>query len=187
MYNDHMQHDKLTNLVKEFALSFGDFTLSSGAKSPYFVDMSKVTNHGEGLDVITLEFSRMIGDADAIGGPVLGAAPLVAGTILAHRRDHFGMAKPLRGFLVRKEPKDGEYIEGFLKKGDKVVVVEDVVTTGTQTFNAIKHVEAAGGRVVGVLAVLDRLAGAKGKLADYHFRALLTIEDLGISANLTAP
>ena len=91
------------------------------------------------------------------------------------------MAKALRGFLVRKEPKNGEYIEGFLKKGDKVVIVEDVVTTGTQVLNAIKHVEAAGGRVAGVLAVLDRLAGAKDKLADYHFRSLLTIEDLGIS------
>ena len=181
-----MAHFLLTELVKEHALKFGEFKLSSGAMSNYFIDMSKVTGHGEGLDIITFEIARLLSyDIDAVGGPLVGAAPLVSGTILAHRKLHFGLAKPLRGFYVRKEPKDGEYIEGYLKPGDKTIIVEDVVTTGNQTLRAIGQAEAAGAQVVGVIAVLDRLAGAKemfGKTV-WNFQSLLTIEDLGIVPN----
>jgi orotate phosphoribosyltransferase len=168
-------------MVKEHALLFGDFKLSSGQQSSYFIDMSKLTNHGEGLDIITLHLARWVDDADAVGGPVLGAAPLVGGTLLAHRRQHYNLARPLRGFLVRKEPKDGEMIEGYLKPGDKVLMVEDVVTTGGQLMRAIRHVEGTGAQVVKAVAVLDRLGGAQELLKDYNFESLLTIEDLGIT------
>lgn len=175
-----MSHSKLAEMVKEHALFFGDFTLSSGQKSNYFIDLSKLTNHGEGLDIITLHLARWADGVDSVGGPVLGAAPLVGGTLLAHRRQHYNLARPLRGFLVRKEPKDGEMIEGFLKEGDKVLMVEDVVTTGSQLMRAIKHVEGCGAQVVKAVTVLDRLGGAAELLKDYEFESLLTIEDLGI-------
>lgn len=178
-----MGHYKLAQLVKEHALKFGDFPLSSGGRSHYFVDMSKVTNHAEGLEIVAFEIARKLHhEVDAIGGPVLGAAPLVSSVVLAHRLLHHGMAKPLRGFLVRKEPKNGEYIEGYLKPGDKTIIVEDVVTTGNQTLRAIGQAEKNGAVVIGVISVLDRMAGAVemfGK-TPWPYDSLLTIEDLGI-------
>jgi orotate phosphoribosyltransferase len=181
VYNGNMTHFILTQLIKENALRFGEFELSSGAQSSYFLDMSKITNLAEGLDVITLEIARSLPHSvDTIGGPALGAASLVSGVILNHRRLHYGMTKSLRGFLVRKEPKNGEFIEGFLQPRDNVVIVEDVVTTGKQTLRAIEKAEEKGAKVVGVYAVVDRLAGAADLLERYNFKSLLTIEDLGI-------
>ncbi len=188
-YNLSMAHFLLEELVKEHALKFGDFDLSGGAKSHYFIDMSKITNHSEGLDIICSEIVRSIA-FDSVGGPMLGAAPLVGGILVAHSRLYYGLSKAVRGFLVRKEPKvrvesnstarSIELIEGDLRPGDKVLVVEDVVTTGGQTLRAIHHIESAGGNVVGVVAVVDRLAGAKELLAKYNFRSILTIRDLGL-------
>ena len=86
----------------------------------------------------------------------------------------------MRGFLVRKEPKDGQYIEGDLRSGDKVLVVEDVVTTGKQVRTAIERIVEVGAEVVGIIAVVDRLAGASEALKDWPYKALVTIEDLGI-------
>ena len=175
-------HNKLIELIQEHALQYGEFKLSSGATSPYFIDMSKLTNHAEGLDLITAEIVRHLGrvgtDVDAIGGPAMGAAPLIGGTLINHRRDNYGLAMSLRGFLVRKEAKDGEFIEGNLKIGDRILVVEDVVTTGRQTKTAIERIEAAGGKVVKTIAVVDRLAGAAELLERWNFTSLVTINQL---------
>jgi orotate phosphoribosyltransferase len=177
-----MLNQNLVKLIKEHALQYGDFKLSSGACSSYFIDMSKLTNQSEGLDVITSEILMRLGrvgtDLDAIGGPALGAAPLIGGTLINYRRDSFGVAKNLRGFLVRKEPKDGHWIEGNLQINDKVLILEDVVTTGNQTLKAIQKTEEFGAKVVGVMAVVDRLSGAKELLKQWNYQSLLTIDDI---------
>jgi orotate phosphoribosyltransferase len=198
-----MANSTLIDLIKTHALSFGDFTLSSGAKSSYFIDMSKVTNDSLGLLFITKEILERIifikygkepdwnwVKPDAIGGPVLGAAPLIGGTLIKVAMSLI-YDKELRGFLVRKEIHNNEFIEGSLKENDKVVVLEDVTTTGTQTLRAIKIIENHGAdegvpllrrpKVIKVISVVDRLAGASELLKDYNFESLLTIKDLGIN------
>jgi len=141
---------KLIDLVKEKAVGFGDFTLSSGMKSNYFIDMSKVTNCSYSLGLIVQNLLNYINDIDcqfdSVGGPVLGAAPLIGGLLFANHQANI----ELRGFMVRKEKKNGTFIEGNLLPGDNVLIVEDVVTTGTQTKRAVEIVEANGGIVKGI-------------------------------------
>jgi orotate phosphoribosyltransferase len=120
--------------------------------------------------------------------PRAGWAPLVGGMLVAHARQYYGQGL-LRGFLVRKAPKDenrawavdpGELIEGALCRGDNVLILEDVVTTGRQTKRACEVVEAFGAKVRGVIAVVDRQAVAAELLAPYNFRAMMTATDLGV-------
>lgn len=196
------KNDKLIEMVKEHSVTYGDFNLSSGLKSNYFVDLSKVLNRSDGLDVICESIFHFVKselklNIDAIGGPALGVSPLIGGTLIVFNRNFYGQAL-LNGFLVRKEDKKTKgqfnslfsqdyyqrslpegFIEGNLKKKDKVLMVEDVVTTGEQLFKACKIVEMIGAEVVCIISVLDRLNGAKEKLGDkYH--SMLTIEDLKI-------
>lgn len=170
---------ELVELVKKYAVKYGEFTLSSGKKSNYFIDMSKVTNRSDGLRLIMLSLMQsFLGGSpniQAVGGPVLGAAPIVGG-LVALSKDPL-----LNGFLVRKEEKNGEIIEGVLNPGDNVIVVEDVVTTGAQVKRAVDIIEAKGGVVRLIIAVLDRLEGAKELLGD-RFCSLMTIDDLDIKS-----
>ena len=126
---------------------------------------------------------ELLGDAwpDAIGGMAVGAVPITA-AILARAGE---LNRPLRGFFVRKEAKEhgkGKQVEGPVSAGDKVVIVEDVVTTGGSSLKAIKQCESFGLQIVGVMAIIDRLAGGDQVFAEhgYQLRSLLTIRDLGI-------
>jgi orotate phosphoribosyltransferase len=181
MYN--LKNAKLIEHVKQYALQYGNFKLSSGAMSNYFVDMSKVTNRSDCLDIITQTIlfwlEKQNWTCDAVGGPVLGAAPMVGGVLAAFHRHHYSMSL-IHGFLVRKEEKNGELIEGILCPGDNVLIVEDVVTTGQQTKRAVDIVESAGGKVMGIIAILDRLNGAEYLLGD-RFHSMMTIDDLGVN------
>lgn len=191
---DHLHNHTLIELVKQYALKYGDFKLSSGARSHYFIDMSKAVNRSECLDLILTTIYGYLDyevrwrsprtktqewPCNAVGGPVLGAAPLVGGMLATHARRYYGQGL-LRGFLVRKEPKNGELIEGALCPGDNVLILEDVVTTGKQTKRAIEVVEEFGAKVRAVIAVVDRLAGAKELLAPWNFHSMMTIHDLGV-------
>jgi orotate phosphoribosyltransferase len=115
----------------------------------------------------------------AVGGLTLGADPVAHALALA------GRALPLDAFTVRKEPKQhgtARRIEGCFEPGMVVVVVEDVITTGASALEAIGAVETEGGRVLGVLAVVDREEGGRQRLeqAGYAVEALLTAADLGL-------
>lgn len=177
------QKQSLIELVREFALEFGDFTLASGKKASFYLDCRKVTLHPKGANLI----AEGILDAlqgnfpDAIGGMAIGADPITAATItLAGQQD-----LPIRGFIVRKESKahgKGNDVEGPIRAGDRVVIVEDTVTTGGSSLKAIQRVEAAGLTVQSVMAVVDRLEGGKEAFqqAGYELRSLLTVRDLGI-------
>jgi len=117
---------------------------------------------------------------DCIGGPVLGAVPLVCGMSVI--LNHLGMT-PNRTFMVRKEPKEhgnDDIIEGQLQQGDKVLMIEDVVTSGKSVYEAIQAVEAAGGVVKQIAALLDRKAGGEAFLREkgYDFISLLSVFDI---------
>lgn len=177
--------ERLITLLKRDALRTGQFTLASGRSSHYYVDGRKVTLSAEGAAVIGAGVLDCLADLEgvaAVGGLTMGADPIVGATLaLAPSR---GLAD-LRGFLVRKEAKGhgtGQLVEGPLRPGESVVIVDDVATTGGSSIKAIEAVEAFGCKVARVIVVLDRLEGAAFAFADrkVDYRALLTIRDLGV-------
>jgi len=177
--------EKLLQLLKEKALRFGEFVLASGKKSDYYINGKLVSLDPEGLYLLSEIILKRIKDdkVDAIGGMTLGADPMVGGVItLAGQR-----GLPLRGFIVRKERKDHgteSQVEGTLRKGDRVVIVEDVSTTGGSSLRAIKVVEELGCQVVKVIALLDRDEGTRENFArgGYEFEPIFITDDLGIEA-----
>lgn len=173
----------LVELVREKALRFGDFTLASGKKASFYLDCRKITLDSRGANLIAEGLLELIADRlpDAVGGMAIGADPITAAVItVAGQR---GLA--LRGFIVRKEAKThgtGRDVEGPIQEGDKVYIVEDTITTGGSSLKAIEKAEAAGLKVQGVLAVIDRLEGGREAFAarGYSLQTLLTVRDLGI-------
>jgi orotate phosphoribosyltransferase len=118
---------------------------------------------------------------DAVGGMAIGADPITAAIITVAGRS----GKSLKGFIVRKETKQhgtGRDVEGPVNPGERCVIVEDVVTTGGSSLAAIEKAEAFGLKVLGVLAIIDRLEGGAAALAakGYKLQTLLTIRDFGI-------
>jgi orotate phosphoribosyltransferase len=173
----------LIDLVREKGLKFGDFTLASGKKAKFYLDCRRVTLDSHGANLVGDGILDLIGDPlpDAVGGMAIGADPIGAAIItLAHLR-----GKHLSGFIVRKEAKEhgtGRAVEGPVEPGMSAIIVEDVVTTGGSSLKAIEHVEAFGMKVLGVIAIIDRLEGGRAAFesAGYSLRTLLTIKDFGI-------
>lgn len=128
--------DALIDLIRSESLQLGDFTLASGKKASYYLDCRNITLHPKGANVIAagmLEVMRQAGPLpDAVGGMAIGADPITAAIVtLAGQQD-----LPLKGFMVRKEPKGhgtGKQIEGPVTAGQRVVIVEDVITSGGST------------------------------------------------------
>ena len=161
-----------------------DFTLASGKKASFYLDCRRVTLDSAGANLIAEGILELIADRwpDAVGGMAVGADPITGAVITVAGRQN----KSLRGFIVRKEAKQhgkGRDVEGPVKAGDRVVIVEDVVTTGGSSLLAIEKVEAAGMKVEGVIAIIDRLEGGAAAFAErgYKLQTLLTIRDLGIT------
>ena len=160
----------LVNLIATLSFKLGDFTLASGQKSDYYIDCRITTLHAEGGRLSGLVLYDMIvqyfPQAEGVGGLTMGADPLVSNTASAsswhhlhHHRDNL-----VHGFLVRKAEKThgtGRRLEGFLKPGAKVVIVDDVCTTGGSTITAIEATQAAGMDVIGVLCLVDREQGGR--------------------------
>ncbi|NLE36444.1 MAG: orotate phosphoribosyltransferase [Pirellulaceae bacterium] len=177
--------DALIALVREKSLKFGDFTLASGKKAKYYLDGKQVTLDPHGSLLIAEGILDLLAEGDmpdAIGGMSIGADPITSAvvTMSAVR------GVPLAGFMVRKESKGhgtNQYIEGPVRPGQKVVIVEDVVTTGGSSLKAIERVEAFGLEVTGVIAIIDRMEGGAEAFAKagYPLRSLLAITDFGIS------
>ena len=179
----------LLKLIKRDAFKTGEFTLASGAKSNYYIDGRLLTLSSDGAAVLASVILAMIeGERiDAIGGMTMGADPII-GAVLAVADAN---GRSLKGFICRKERKahgTGKLVEGNLAAGDKVLMVEDVVTTGESTLRAIDAVEEIGGSVVRVIAIVDRLAGAAAAFAarNYRFDPVFTIRDLGVKSELRA-
>jgi orotate phosphoribosyltransferase len=174
----------LIALVREKSLKFGDFTLASGKKAKYYLDGKQVTLDPVGSRLIAEGMLDLLVAGklpDAVGGMSIGADPITSAvvTMSAVRNT------PVLGFMVRKQSKGhgtNQFIEGPVQPGQTAVIVEDVVTTGGSSLQAIERVEAFGMKVVGVLAVIDRMEGGAQAFADrgYPLSSLLTIRDFGI-------
>jgi orotate phosphoribosyltransferase len=173
--------ERLKHLFRERALQFGDFTLASGKKSAYYVNSKRVLFHAEAITLLGELLYEATADLDfqAIGGLESGAIPMAAAALTAFHRH----GRSLDGFYVRKRAKEHgskERVEGQVTAGDKVVVIDDVLTTGGSVVQAIEAVEAKGATVVRVVCICDRLQGAREALAGYDFRPLFTVRDFGI-------
>ena len=175
--------ERLLSLAKEKgALLYGDFQLSSGVKSNYYFDGRLLTLEPEGAYLIAKCFIPAITEsgAEAIAGPTLGADPIVASVAAISHME--GSSIP--GLIVRKETKGHggkRLIEGPLKKGMKVAVVDDTCTTGASLFHAVKEVEKEGCEVVKVLSVMDRMAGGSDECfrRGYDFYSILVADEAG--------
>jgi len=162
--------------VARGALKYGEFTLTSGRKSSYYFDGRLLSLDPEGAHLIgraLLPILRRAG-VNAVGGPALGAVPMVTAVALASRQE----ADPLPAFVVRTESRThgtGQTIEGPLAKGSRVAIIDDTCTTGGSLLHAIAAAEEAGCTVVKVVALLDRREGGAAELErrGYDFTALL--------------
>lgn len=174
--------EALLKLIKEKAVVRGERKLASGKISNYYIDGKQVTLDPQGLFVTAKLILHMAlaANADAVGGPTLGADPIAAAVSLLS--SHSG--KTVKAFIVRKEAKDHgmqKMIEGpALNAGDKVVMVEDVITTGGSVLKAIQAVEQLGAKVVKVVCLVDRNEGAFETLANYQYSPIFTLQDLGL-------
>ncbi|MDB4916048.1 MAG: Orotate phosphoribosyltransferase [Gemmatimonadetes bacterium] len=154
--------DSLLSLLAERSARRGHFTLASGRQSTLYIDARLTTMSPEGLALIGPLALAALGqtnwDISAIGGLTLGADPVSYAIAYASANT----SRPLRAFTVRKEAKThgtGRLIEGPFKSGDRVAVIEDVITTGGSAIRAVDSIRAAGGIVTGVLALVDREEG----------------------------
>src|SRR5216117_1534869 len=176
---------RLRDLLLARSVSRGDFTLASGRRSSFYVDARPTTMSGEGLVVIgALGLARLAARGwapDLVGGLPLGADPVAYAVAAAAR----AQGRVIDAFTVRKQAKahgTGRRIEGCFTPGAAVVVVEDVITTGHSAREAIAAITAEGGRVIGVLAVVDREEGGRATLeqAGLAVEALVTATELGL-------
>jgi orotate phosphoribosyltransferase len=157
-------HDRLLILLAERSARRGHFTLASGRQSTLYIDARLTTMSPDGLALIgplALTVLRQASwNVSAIGGLTLGADPMSYAISYASASTE----QPLRAFTVRKEAKahgTGRLIEGPFHEGDRVAVIEDVITTGGSALRAVDAIQAAGGIVAGVLALVDREEGGR--------------------------
>jgi len=171
---------RLAALLAERSAKRGDFVLASGRRSSLYVDCRITTMSPDGQLLIgraglaAVEASGWA--VDAVGGLTLGADPIAyaiahASALAAEQQG----TRMVRAFTVRKEAKQhgtGKLIEGPFRSGDRVAVVEDVITTGGSALKAVEAVRQAGGEVVGVLALVDREEGGRERLEEAGLRVL---------------
>lgn len=151
--------ERLLSLIAENSFRLGDFTLSSGLKSDYYIDCRTTTLHAEGSELAGHVFFELFREQNwhpqAVGGLTMGADPIVtAVTVISSQA-----GQPVHGFLVRKAEKAhgmGQRVEGFQQKGAKVVIVDDVCTTGGSTIQAIAAAREFGFEIVGVACLVER-------------------------------
>jgi len=171
----------LLDLLARHAYQEGDFTLSSGQQSSYYINGKLVTLRAEGaLALGRLLFSRLPEDAAAVAGLTLGADPMVAAVSVVSALEN----RPIPALIIRKQAKGHgtqAYIEGpDLKSGAKVVVLEDVVTTGRSALLAVQRLQDRGYAVETILALVDREQGGKElyESQGLQFEALFSISDV---------
>ena len=173
-----MTRQLLAKRIAAVAVLHGAFTLRSGRKSDYYIDKYLFTTQP---DILT-ELGRMLAErvpsgTTRLAGAELGGIPLVSAA---------SMASGLPCVFVRNAKKDygtAKQLEGKIEATDKVVIVEDVATTGGQALEAAKVITEAGAEIVKIIATIDREEGARENIegAGYTFDALFTVGDLGIS------
>jgi orotate phosphoribosyltransferase len=174
--------DRLLELFKSRAFSFGNFTLASGKQSKYYINSKKVIFHSEAVALL----GEVLWDAtkhlnvQAMGGLEVGAIPMAAAAAMRYHQE----GRALEGFFVRKLAKthgSQERVEGVLQAGMRVAMVDDVLTTGGSVIQAIEEVEKRGAVIAVVICIVDRLEGARELLAaKYAYAPMFTIHDFGV-------
>jgi len=156
--------ERLLGLFVERSLQEGDFVLASGRQSRFYIDCRKTTMHAEGqvlLGEVGTDAIEAAGlEPDLIGGLTMGADPIA----YAIAGESWRRGRPVHAFSVRKRPKrhgTGQRIEGCFEQGARVIVVEDVITTGGSALQACEAVRQEGGTVLAVLAAVDRQEGGR--------------------------
>ncbi|MEA3255074.1 MAG: orotate phosphoribosyltransferase [Candidatus Altiarchaeota archaeon] len=174
---------QLLELIKREAVFKGNFVLASGKESSYYLDLRLITLNPEGayliaevlFDLLTCE------DVDFLGGLTLGADPICG----AFSAISYLKGKPIPSFIVRKEEKKHgktKAIEGPLRKGARVAIVDDVATSGGSLLRAINAVKEQACEIVSIIVIVDREEGAKEKLAEegYMLLSIFNKKDLGL-------
>ncbi len=167
---------KLVEMLREHAVKHGEFILASGKKSTYYIDVKQAYTRPEVLKEIAVEMASVVDKkgVDRIAGVALGAVPLAAALSLE-------IGLPF--IIIRKKEKGygtGKLIEGELRPGERVVLVEDVTTTGGSALRAVKVIHEAGGECDKVITVVDRGEGA-GELMEREgvaLHSLVKVEEL---------
>jgi orotate phosphoribosyltransferase len=179
------RHPELAQYVQDHAIKRGSFTLVSGRKSSYYCDGKRVSFSGEGLQLIADAIHSELRDleCDAIGGMDMGATPIVAAVSLRL----FQLGRSVPAFVVRKDVKDHgtrREIEGPLpEQPSRLVIVDDVVTSGGSIIKSIEAVRRRGHEVVLAISILDRDGGGREALnaMGVKYQPLVTIAELGIT------
>jgi orotate phosphoribosyltransferase len=172
--------EALVRRIAEVALLRGEFTLRSGRKSNYYLDKYRFETQPDVLAELGRLFAACVHPRiDRIAGAELGAVPLAAAAAMA-------AGKPF--VIVRNQKKDygtSKQVEGVLEPGERVLLVEDVLTTGGQVLEAARSLEAAGATIDRIVTVIDRQEGARANIekAGYVLESLFTASDLGVGAS----
>jgi len=177
--------DQLIEHIRADAVFHGDFTLTSGKKASFYVDLRRVSlDHRVAplIGRVMLDLIADVPDVAAVGGLTMGADPIA--TSILHAGAASGTA--IDAFVVRKEPKDhgrGRQVEGPDVAGRRVVVVEDTSTTGGSPLRAIEALQKAGAEIAAVAVVVDRSTGAREVIegAGFTYLAALDLADLGLA------
>jgi orotate phosphoribosyltransferase len=179
--------ERLLELLRQRSLTLGEFRLASGGTSNYYIDGKMTEVYSEGAFLIGQVLYERTKDLniDAIGGLEVGAVPLTTAAVLVYHTH----GRQMEGFWVRNEPKrhgTRKLIEGSLREGSRVVILDDVITRGESALKAVKEVRGLGCEVVLVTALVDRLAGARELFRSEGiscFEPVFTIRDLGVSVD----
>lgn len=176
---------QLIDYITAEAVFHGDFTLTSGKKATYYVDLRKVSlDHRVAplIGQVMLDLIKDIPDVAAVGGLTMGADPIAAAVL------HQGAARGLSydAFVVRKEPKDhgrGRQVEGPELEGKRVIVLEDTSTTGGSPLAAIEALKKVGAEIAAVAVVVDRDTEARERIeaAGYPYYYAIGLADLGLA------
>jgi orotate phosphoribosyltransferase len=176
--------EALQQLIRDKALKFGEFTLASGKKANFYLDCRQITLDAQGVRLVGAGMLELLKPnlPALVGGMAIGADPITAAILTLAGVGNL----PLRGVMVRKEPKQhgtGKTVEGPFQSGESIAIVEDVVTTGGSSLLAIERCEEVGLKVTRVLAIIDRLEGGREAFAarGYELTTLFTIRDFGIN------
>jgi orotate phosphoribosyltransferase len=171
--------DELLALIKDLAVVHGKVILSSGREADYYIDLRRITLHRVAAPLVGRVMREVTADwdYDAAGGLTLGADPV--GTAILH-----SSGGAVDSFVVRKAEKAHgmqQRVEGPSVSGRRVLVVEDVSTTGSSPLTAVAALREAGAEVVGVATIVDRGAQAAIEAAGLPYRSAYTLADLGLS------
>ena len=172
-----MNRNEFIKRIKETAYLEGDFILRSGKRSKYYLDKYLFETCPDILKELGREFAKHVGnDVTLIAGAELGGVALAAAAAMESGKKWVIIRNSKKGYGT------GKMVEGKLNKGDVVLLVEDIATTGGQVLEAAKVITEAGATVKKIVAVIDRKQGAGENItsAGYKFESLLTKDDLGI-------